>query len=116
MGHIPDDKNFDEFMNADAEEWSKPDTKPDKPGLEEERVDRWGSPTEEKPPQSEQERWGGEPPAPGQPGVDPQAKKSGTRWWIIVLVVLLVLCLCLCVLGFALPNLGMNLLPANFPF
>jgi len=23
MGHIPEDENFDDFMNASAEEWSK---------------------------------------------------------------------------------------------
>jgi len=35
MGHIPEDENFDEFMNASAEDWSKPEEAPKVPEISE---------------------------------------------------------------------------------
>ena len=111
MGHIPEDENFEEYMNASAEEWSKPEeeqTQPE-PEMEDERVDRWGAPIAEEATISDKDRWGAEPIEPAKPDFDPQKKKSGTQWWIIALVVLVVLCLCACIAFVALPLLGFNL-------
>lgn len=115
MGHIPDDENFEEFMDASAESWSKsdePDTKPE----QEEPSDRWGSPVQDEESASDPERWGSEPVKPAATDFETPAKKSGSRWWIIAIVVLVVLCLCLCIGFFALSALGVAGPWMNFNF
>ena len=106
MGHIPEDENFEEYMNASAEEWSKPSETPPKPEMEDERVDRWGSPIPEEGSVSDAKRWGSEPIKTSRPDYDPQKKKSGTKWWIILIIIVVVLCLCLCISLFALSAMG----------
>jgi hypothetical protein len=112
MGHFSDDQNKDEFMNASAEDWSKPSTPADRPTVKPEPTDRWGSPVPDKTTASDPARWGSETPAPATPGVVTQ--KTGSKWWIILIVVLVVLCLCACLVIFGLPALGLSLLPADF--
>lgn len=103
MGHIPEDENFEEYMNASADEWSKPKEPEPLPDMEDERVDRWGSPIEEEATITTDDRWGAEPmdraKEPAKTTYEPPAKKSGTKWWIIVLAVLLVLALCCLIVG-----------------
>ncbi|MFN2302152.1 MAG: hypothetical protein ACK2TV_00325 [Anaerolineales bacterium] len=103
MGHIPEDKDFDEYMNASGEEWSKSEEPEPVPEVEEERVDRWGSPIPEESNVDVEERWGSEPMEKAdesiKAGYEPPAKKSGTKWWIIVIAILLVLALCCLIVG-----------------
>lgn len=114
MGHIPEDDSLDEFMDASAEEWSKPEEAPKVPELAPEPADRWGSSTADKSVVDDGDRWGSEPleptrikeeakeekpkqtPAP-KPPVKEEKKKSGLKWWGIVIIVLVVVCLCVCV-------------------
>jgi hypothetical protein len=109
MGHIPEDNNVDEFMNASAEEWSKPSKPPAKPDIKDEQVDRWGSPISKEGSLSDQRRWGSEPSKSTSQTTQPPTKKGGTKWWIIVLVVVLVLCLCGCLVLFGLPWFGIEI-------
>jgi hypothetical protein len=109
MGHIPEDENFEEFMNASAEEWSKPEETPLKPEMENERTDRWGSSIPEEGAISDSNRWGSEPLEPSRPDYDPQKKKGSSKWWIIAIVIVVVLCLCLCIGFFALSAMGVAL-------
>lgn len=113
MGHIPEDENFEEYMNASADEWSKPEEPTAEPKMEDEQVDRWGSPIAEEANISDQERWGSEGVEPAQPDFDTQAKKSSTKWWIIALIIAIVLCLCVCILLVGLPFLGINMFGSN---
>ena len=106
MGHIPEDENFEEYMNASAEEWSKPEETPPQPEMEDERVDKWGSPIPEEGTVSDAKRWGSESLEPSNPDYDPQKKKGSTKWWIIAIVIVVVLCLCLCIGFFALGAMG----------
>lgn len=112
MGHIPEDDSLDEFMDASAEEWSKPEEAPKVPESAPEPADRWGSSTADKSVVDDGDRWGSEPieptrikekakeekpkqaPAPKLP-IKEEKKKS--KWWIIAIIVLVVLCLCVCV-------------------
>ncbi len=115
MAHIPDDENFDEYMNASADEWSKPE-EPSKPeDISEERTDRWGSPIPNEATINEGDRW-------GAPEVDndigpnardfmPAGKKKSTRGWIIAAVVIVVLCLCVCLILAGLSVAGVISLP-----
>ena len=113
MGHIPEDDQNDDFLNASAEEWSKPSQPSQRPQPAAEPSDRWGSPTSSKESSNDPQRWG----SPAQPntfaGDAAPTKKSVTKWWIIVLVLVLILCLCLCVILVGLPYLGFNLFPTN---
>jgi hypothetical protein len=111
MGHFSDDINNDEFMNASGEEWSKPSTPPERPTVNPEPTDRWGSPIPENAAPSEPARWGSEPVQTSSSV--PGAKKSGSKWWIILIIVLVVLCLCACLVIFGLPALGLSLIPAD---
>lgn len=117
MSRIPDDKNQDDFMNASAEEWSKPSTPARRSNEPREKTDRWGSPLPEKAAQNDPERWGSQPHRPASPSSEPPAKKGGTRWWLIVLILVILLCLCLCIILIGLPFLGYSVVPINFlPF
>lgn len=102
MGHFSDDINNDDFSNASAEEWSKPSTPADQPTIQPEPTDRWGSPIPDNSTSNDPGRWGSESAQPEStvPGV----KKSGFKWWIILIIVLVVLCLCAC-LVFGVPLL-----------
>ncbi len=117
MGHIPADDQNDEFMNASAEEWSKPSQPSQRPPSTTAPADRWGSPTTEKATRDDPQRWGSPPQASTPAGNAAPAKRSGTKWWIIVLIMALLLCLCLCVILVGLPYLGYNLISPNIvPF
>lgn len=118
MARIPDDDNYDEFMNASAEEWSKPEEPPPLPQKKPERVNRWGSPIPEEGTDSDPKRWGSEPIEPSRPKNVPQdqKKKSGAKWWIIAIVILVVLCLCLCITIFALSAMGIGPLAGMWLF
>ena len=111
MGHFSEDLNDDEFMNASAEEWSKPSTPEARPPAQPEPTDRWGSPSSNKESSSDPNRWGSEP---TQTSRSEPSNKGGSKWWIILIVILVVLCLCACLVLFGLPMLGFTLLPANF--
>lgn len=124
MGHIPEDDNFDEFMDASAEEWSKPEEAPKVPETTPEPADRWGSSTADKTVVDDGDRWGSEAieptkvkekekedkpkqtPKPRQP-VKEEKKKS--KWWIIAIIVLVVLCVCICVTIVVLISSGVSL-------
>jgi len=108
MGHIPEDENYDEFMDASAESWSKPEENESTP-VEKEPTDRWGSPTPEAEPAPDTQRWGSEPAKPAAPDYELPKKKSSSRWWIIAIIILVVLCLCACITLFVLPLVGLNI-------
>jgi len=105
MGHIPEDENIDEFMNASAEEWSKPEEAPEVPEVKAESADRWGSeplePTKIKPkPEKEKVK---------EKVVDNfKEKKSGAKWWIIAIIALVVFCICICAAIFGLSYFGIT--------
>ena len=106
MGHIPEDDNFDEFMNASAEEWSKPEEPLPHPSPPPEETDRWGSPTAHKEVLDDPNRWGSEAPEKPKPVMaTPEGKKS-SKWWSIPLVVIIVSCLCIAIACFGLYYLG----------
>ena len=105
MAHIPEDDNFDEFMDASAEEWSKPEETSPQPETGKEQTDRWGSPTPQKGTSGDANRWGSEQPDSSTPVGDPQKKKGGSKWWIIAIIIVVVLCLCLCGAFFALSRM-----------
>jgi hypothetical protein len=110
MGHIPEDENFDEFMNASAEEWSKPEEIEPEPEVVEEH-DRWGSPLPEEPAPKVESEWKPEPVIPDSSYTPEPPKKNASKWWIIAIIIVVVLCICLCVAVVAgLPLLGLNLL------
>jgi len=119
MGHIPEDENFDEFMNASAE----PEEAPKVPEISEESTDRWGSSTADKEVVDSGDRWGSEPLEPPKPKAQPKKddvknvevkkEKSGLKWWIIAILVLVVLCICVCVTVVGLSYLGYNLIDPN---
>ncbi|MFU8826779.1 MAG: hypothetical protein ACNA70_04725 [Brevefilum sp.] len=111
MGHFSDDINKDDFMNASAEEWSKPSTPAERPAEKPEPTDRWGSPIPDKAVEADPGRWGSEPAQPSSSV--PPAKKGGSKWWIILIIVVVLLCLCVCLVVFGLPLLGWSLLPAG---
>lgn len=118
MAHFSDDKNYDEFMNASSDEWSKPETPPEEltpPPVE--PTDRWGSPMPEKIPPKDTDRGGADTPKGPLPVYDAEKPKRGSKWWIILIVILVVLCLCVCVVLVGLPilgiSLGLDLLPAD---
>ena len=122
MGHIPEDENNDEFMNASAEEWSKPEEAPEVPEVKDESTDRWGSSTADKEVVDSGDRWGSEPLEPTKMKAQPKKekvkenmkeKKSGPKWWIIAILVLVVLCICVCVTVVGLSYLGYNLIDPN---
>lgn len=111
MGHIPDDDHFDEFMNASAEEWSKPEEPTPQPKREKEKTNRWGSPIPAEEPARDSNRWGSEPLEPSRaadaPQDTPQKEKGRSKWWVIAIIIVVVLCLCLCLALFALPAIGL---------
>jgi len=114
MGHFSDDKNFDEFMNASSDDWSKPETPPASPEPPVEPTDRWGSPIPDKGTAPESNRWGSEPANESQSSFGADKPKSGSKWWIILIVVVVLLCLCACLVLFGLPLLGINWFGQNF--
>jgi hypothetical protein len=120
MGNFSDDTQKDDFMNASAEEWSKPTPPAQRPPAQSEPADRWGSPITDKTASSSPTRWGSETQShPG--GTTPAKARSGSKWWIILIVVLVVLCLCACLVAVVLPLLGLpalgwNLFQSGFEF
>lgn len=116
MGHIPEEENFEEYMNASAEEWSKPSKPEPQPDLEDVHTDRWGSPISDKATINDGDRWGSEPIEKARRDArqkdkpyTPVEKKSGTKWWIIAIVIVVVLCLCVCLTIAGLSIAGINL-------
>lgn len=101
MGHIPDNDEFEEYMNASAEEWSKPEEPTPQPDIQEESTNRWGSPIPEGDSADDENRWESEPMETAARDDDQEIEeKNGARWWIIVIIVVVVLCICACaVLG-----------------
>jgi hypothetical protein len=97
MGYYLDDSNNDETMPASAEEWSKPTPPVERPPSPPEPTDRWGSPITEKTTSTDQTRWGSKTTSPTD-GTRSK-KKSGAKWWVILIVILVVLCLCACLVG-----------------
>lgn len=108
MGHIPEDENYEEFMDASAESWSKSD-EPESEPEQEEPTDRWGSPIPKEETASDAQRWGSEPVKSAAPDYELPEKKSSSRWWIIAIIILVVLCLCACITLFVLPLVGLNI-------
>jgi hypothetical protein len=113
MGHIPEDENFDEFMNASAEEWSEPEAPEPAPESPLEPTDRWGSPIPDPNGSEDPERWGSEPKEPAPPKPAEPVKKNGSKWWIFAIVAVVLLCLCACVILFGLPLLGVSIFDSN---
>lgn len=113
MGHIPEDENFEEFMDASAEEWSEPEEPAPAPEIEPEPADRWGSPIPDPGKAVEENRWGSEPAEPEIPTPVTPVKKNGSKWWVIAIVVVVVLCLCACIALVGLPLLGLNIFESN---
>jgi hypothetical protein len=111
MAHIPDDNDFNEFMNASAEEWSKPQeaSGPASVGSSSKSSD---APT---PSPSKANRWGSEPIEPTLNEQEKQVLKDKSKKWITILIIVLaVLCLCACVTLVGLPLLGVTLIPAGW--
>jgi len=104
MGHIPDDDNFQDFMNASAEEWSKPEEPSAQPKPQQEKHDRWGSPIQDESAANDVRRWGSEPVEKALPKQDSQQEKkpSKLKGWIIAAVVIVVLGVCACLVFAAL--------------
>ena len=113
MGQLPDDQNNDEFMNASAEEWSKPEEPAPIPEGKPDETNRWGAVQPEAPDAAPSNRWGSEPMESSRPAANPPEKKGKSKWWVILIIAAVLLCLCVCVVVFGLPMLGLNLLPAN---
>ena len=109
MAHIPDDDNFEEYMNASAEEWSKPEAPPPLPEKGRKKVDRWGSPIPAESANRNANRWGSEPLETSRAADNPQKAKSGSRWWIIAIVIVVMVCVCLCLGILALSAMGVAL-------
>ncbi len=109
MGHIPEDEKSDEFMNASAEEWSKPEETTPEPEAEYEH-DRWGSPIPDEAPiidekQVEKELFSGP-----QSYYEPPQKKNKVKWWVIAIIVLVVLCIIACIVSLViLGSLGFDI-------
>jgi len=101
MGHIPKDDDFDEYMNASAEEWSKPKSSPSEPKRKEESTNRWGSIVQDEGPVLDNNRWGSEPIEPTLQEEDKaKVKKFFSKWWIVAIIGIILLCSCACtVLG-----------------
>ena len=111
MGHIPDDKNYDEFMGASAEDWSKPEEPAPMPETKPDETNRWGAVQPDPATADSPNRWGSEASTdPTFPKVEKPAKQGNSKWWVILIVVVAVLCLCVCLVVFGLPMLGLNLL------
>jgi hypothetical protein len=97
MGHIPDDDNYQDFMNASAEEWSKEEKPPSQPQPQEEKHDRWGSPIQDEKVANDVRRWGSEPAENAPPKQDSQPKKNKKiKGWLIAAIVVVVLGVCAC--------------------
>ncbi len=106
MAQVPDDKDYDEFMNASAEEWSKPQTpsEPSTPGAGVTST-------------SKANRWGSEPIEPTLNEQEKQVLKDKSRKWItIAIIVVAVVCLCALVTLVVLPLLGIGLFSNLFQF
>lgn len=114
MGHIPEDENFDEFMDASAEEWSESEEPEPVPESDPESTDRWGSPIPDPDGSEDVERWGSEPQEPIGPQPPVLAKKNRSKWWIIAIIAVVLLCLCACVVLVGLPVLGISIFESNF--
>lgn len=113
MGHIPEDENFEEYMDASAEEWSKPEEPAPLPASEPEPTDRWGSPIPEPSPPYKEDTPTHERVTPKLTDIKPPAKKKASKWWIIVIIVVILLCLCVCAVLVGLPLVGINLFESN---
>jgi hypothetical protein len=96
MGHIPDDKNFDEWMNSSAENWSEPQKPEAPPEQDKQPTDRWGSPLSPKEALNDGNRWGSEPIEPSTTRTAKRNNKVGCQWWVILILVLISLCICAC--------------------
>jgi len=107
MSHFSDDFNDDDFMNASAEDWSKPSTPEPRPPAQPEPTDRWGSPISDRRASNDPGRWGSE--STQTPGSG-TSKQGGSKWWIILIVIVVVLCLCACLVMFGLPLVGITLI------
>jgi hypothetical protein len=91
MGHVPDDDNFEQWMDSSAEEWSKPQETGDDPEPQREETDRWGSPVTKKDPVLDDGGW--QPEIPSSPS-SRTSKKGGFKWWIILIILVVLLCIC----------------------
>lgn len=106
MAHVPDDKDYDDFMNASAEEWSKP-----------QESSASSAPIPKAASTNKANRWGSEPIEPTLNQQEKQVLKDKSKKWItILIIVLVVLCLCACVVLVGLPLLGISFLPNLFQF
>ncbi len=115
MAHIPDDQNFDDFMNASAEDWSEPEKPTPPPEMPEEKADRWGAPIPEPAAVNDGDRWG----APELDSADtpkvsdfmPEGKSKKSKGWLIAIIVVAALCLCVCVVLTTLALTGVITIP-----
>lgn len=115
MGHIPDDKDYDEFMDASAEDWSKPEEPapiPD-PSPKADETNRWGAVQPDPASADAPNRWGSEPAESTTPKSSQPEKQGNSKWWVILIVVVVVLCLCACLVLVGLPLLGLDLFGAQ---
>jgi hypothetical protein len=92
MGQIPDDDNYEEWMNSSAEDWSKPQAQSNTPEPPREPTDRWGSPVTKKEPVINDGGW--RPEKPISPS-SKTTKKRGFKWWILVIILVVLLCICI---------------------
>ncbi len=82
MGNLVDNDTNDDFSNASAEEWSKPSTPAERPSVQPESTDRWGSPT----PVGEF--------AKTADVIEKAKAKKFSPWWILLIVLLVIACCC----------------------
>ncbi len=98
MGQMPDDDNYQEFMNASADEWSKSEEPAAAAQPKEEKHDRWGSPNQDEISANDVKRWGSEPVEKAEPKQTVKSNKNGKKGWIIAAIVVVVLSVCACLI------------------
>lgn len=114
MGQSSENNDGDEFMNASAEDWSKPEEPTPMPVQKPDETNRWGATLPEDPASAAPNRWGSEPIIEAStPEKERPAKQSKSTWWVILIVIVVVICLCICLVLFGLPLLGLNLIQNN---
>jgi len=104
MDNFVNDEKNDDFLNASAEEWSKPSTPAERPPAHSEPTDRWGSPTTFT-------EFASSADTPTQ-----ARSKKFSAWWILLIVLLVIACCCVSVLLISGSiGLGFNFFQTIFP-
>jgi hypothetical protein len=109
MDQYPEEEKKDEFINASAEEWSKPSEPEPRPEPKPQPTDRWGSPLLQEETANIEKDWGSEPINTSSPSFAPPEKKKLSKWWIVAIIVVALGCLCLCAAVVGVSYFGVDL-------